>query len=120
MIVGAGGNITAQAGPDGVLLVDTQFAPLSDKILAGPSRTFSDKPIRYIVNTHYHGDHTGGNAKLRKAGAKVVGGNFTNDVDANEAWVLAHENVLNRMSTAHGEMPRGGSRSLARRYLRGR
>jgi len=104
MIVGAGGNITAQAGPDGVLLVDTQFAPLSDKILAA-IRTFSDKPIRYIVNTHYHGDHTGGNANLRKAGAKVVGGNFTADVDANEASVLAHENVLNRMSAAKGETP---------------
>jgi glyoxylase-like metal-dependent hydrolase (beta-lactamase superfamily II) len=97
MLVGAGGNVTAQAGPDGVFLVDTMFAPLSDKILAA-IRTFSDKPIHYIVNTHYHGDHTGGNSKLRRAGAKVVGGNFTNDVDANEASVLAHENVLNRMS----------------------
>jgi glyoxylase-like metal-dependent hydrolase (beta-lactamase superfamily II) len=104
MLVGAGGNITAQAGPDGVFLVDTQFAPLSDKILAA-IRTFSDLPIHYIVNTHYHGDHTGGNANLRKAGAKVVGGNFTNDVDANQASLIAHENVLNRMSASNGSVP---------------
>src|SRR4051812_39649158 len=60
MIVGAGGNITMQAGKEGVLLVDTSYAELSDKVLAA-IRTVSDKPIRYIINTHVHGDHTGGN-----------------------------------------------------------
>ena len=67
MLVGAGGNITMQIGDDGILLVDTQYAPLSQKILA-EIRKISDKPIHYIINTHHHGDHTGGNVNLRAAG----------------------------------------------------
>src|SRR5207247_6131654 len=67
MLVGAGGNITVQAGNQGVLLVDTQFAPLSDKVL-GAIRQLSNKPIRYIVNTHYHVDTTGGHERLEKVG----------------------------------------------------
>jgi glyoxylase-like metal-dependent hydrolase (beta-lactamase superfamily II) len=94
---GAGGNIAVQTGPDGILIVDTQFAPLTDKILAA-IRTFSNAPIRNIVNTGYHSDHTGGNEKLRKAGSTIVGGNFTPDVDANAAPIFAHERVLARMS----------------------
>src|SRR5262245_5094387 len=58
MLVGAGGNITIQVGSDGVLVVDAQYAPLSDKILAA-IRTLSRGPIRYIVNTSYDSDHTG-------------------------------------------------------------
>ncbi len=75
MLVGAGGNITMQVGDDGILLVDTQFAPLSEKIVAA-IRKISPKPIHYIVNTHHHGDHTGGNANLRAAGTTVSGGNM--------------------------------------------
>src|SRR5690606_343588 len=75
MLAGAGGNITVQVGDDGVLLVDTQYAALSEKILAAIAE-LSDRPIRYIVNTHHHGDHTGGNANLRLAGSTVSGGNM--------------------------------------------
>lgn len=98
MMVGAGGNTTVQVGKDGVLIVDTQFAPMADKILA-EIRKLSDKPIRYIINTHVHGDHTGGNEALSKAGSEIVGGNFAGQVSVNSpAVILAHENVLNRMS----------------------
>ena len=57
---GQGGTIGVLAGPDGVFMVDAQFAPLSEKIAAA-IRQISDKPIRFLVNTHVHGDHTGGN-----------------------------------------------------------
>lgn len=56
MLVGAGGNITVQTGNEGVLIIDTQYEQLSDKVLAA-IRTLSDKPLRYIINTHHHGDH---------------------------------------------------------------
>jgi glyoxylase-like metal-dependent hydrolase (beta-lactamase superfamily II) len=67
MLVGSGGNITVQAGKDGILLVDTGLAPLAPKIVAA-LRTISDGPVRYIVNTHVHPDHTGGNEALAKLG----------------------------------------------------
>ena len=104
MLVGAGGNITVQVGDDGVLIVDTQFAPLSEKILAAIEK-LSDKPIRYIVNTHHHGDHTGGNANLRLAGRMVSGGNMQAAIaDAGVgAQLIAHENVLFRLSAATGD-----------------
>lgn len=104
MLVGAGGNITVQLGEDAVFMVDTQFAELSDKIVAA-IRELTDKPIRYIVDTHYHGDHTGGNANLRRAGDTVIGGNMPGAVPYAEgggAQVVAHENVLLRMSGAFG------------------
>jgi glyoxylase-like metal-dependent hydrolase (beta-lactamase superfamily II) len=104
MLVGAGGNTTVQVGKDGVLLVDTQYAQLSDKILAA-IRKLSDKPLRYIVNTHVHPDHVGGNENLRKAGATIAGGNVAGDLGAaasEGAQVIAHENVLNRMSAPTG------------------
>ncbi len=98
MMVGAGGNSTIQVGKDGVLVVDTQFAPMADKMLA-EIRKLSDKPIRYIINTHVHGHHTGGNEAISKAGGIIVGGNFAGQVAPNSpAAILAHENVLNRMS----------------------
>src|SRR5215510_9236790 len=65
MLVGAGGNITLQVGGDGVLLVDTQYATLSEKILAA-IRTVSKGQIRYVINTTYDADHTGGNEPIRK------------------------------------------------------
>ena len=106
MLVGSGGNITVQIGDDGVLLVDTQFAPLSEKISAAVAE-LSDKPIRYIINTHYHGDHIGGNENLRLAGNTVVGGNMPGAVpySGDGAQVVAHENVLLRLSGALGGDP---------------
>src|SRR5712672_2063977 len=68
---GQGGNITVAIGSDGILMVDTQFAPLSDKIKAA-IKAISPLPIKYIVNTHFHGDHTGGNANFQKDGATVI------------------------------------------------
>jgi cyclase len=104
MLVGAGGNITVQTGRDGVLMVDTQYAPLSDKIVAAIEE-LSDEPIRYIVNTHHHGDHTGGNANLRLAGATVAGGNMLGAIADSGvgAQIVAHESVLFRLSSATGE-----------------
>src|SRR6195952_4827123 len=67
---GQGGTISVLSGPDGILLVDSQFAPLPDKVVA-PTRRFSDKPIRFLVDTHVHPDHTGGNANFAKLGATI-------------------------------------------------
>src|SRR5262250_2785673 len=64
---GQGGTIGALVGPDGVFLVDTQFAPLTDKIVAAVKK-ISSSPIKFIVNTHVHGDHTGGNENFAKQG----------------------------------------------------
>jgi len=82
MLQGAGGNIGVSVGDDGVFIIDDQFAPLSEKILAAIAE-LSDQPVSYVVNTHWHGDHTGGNENMGAAGAVVV----------------AHENVRERMST---------------------
>ncbi|MEP7311292.1 MAG: MBL fold metallo-hydrolase [Pseudomonadota bacterium] len=68
---GQGGTISVLTGPDGVFLVDTQFAPLSDK-LAAAIKKISDKPVRFVVNTHVHGDHTGGNENFAKLGATLL------------------------------------------------
>ena len=101
MLVGAGGNITVQTGSDGVLLVDTGLAPMSDKVLAAV-RTLSDKPIRYIIDTHVHADHVGGNEAIAKAGATIAGGNVVGDIGSsasNQATIIAFQSVLDRMST---------------------
>jgi cyclase len=71
MLEGQGGNITVAVGTDGIIMVDTQFAPLSDKIKAAV-KAISPLPIKYIVNTHFHGDHTGGNANFQKDGATII------------------------------------------------
>ena len=71
MLEGQGGNIAVIAGNDGVILVDTQFAPLHDKIKAAVAQ-LSGQPIRYVVNTHLHGDHTGGNSAFWLGGATIV------------------------------------------------
>src|SRR5262249_43980082 len=68
---GAGGNIGLCVGPEGVLVIDDQFAPLSDKIMAA-IKAISDKPVRFLFNTHFHGDHTGGNENFAKAGVAII------------------------------------------------
>src|SRR5437660_10607876 len=65
MLEGAGGNIGASVGDDGIVIVDDQYAPLAEKIQAA-LKGITDKPVRFIINTHYHGDHTGGNAYSQK------------------------------------------------------
>ena len=82
MLTGSGGNIGLSVGDDGVFMIDDQFAPLTEKILAAVSM-LSREPVRFLVNTHWHGDHTGGNENLGKAGAIII----------------AHDNVRRRMST---------------------
>ena len=100
MLVGAGGNQTVHFGDEGVLVVDTQFAPLSAKLLTA-IRAVTDAPIRHIVNTHMHGDHIGGNENFARAGRFRAGGNVLGDIGAAAtatAHIIAHENVLTRLS----------------------
>ncbi len=107
MLVGAGGNITVQVGDDGVLLVDAGLAGTSDKVYSA-IRTLSNKPIRYIIDTHIHPDHTGGNEALAKLGNTIAGGNVVGDIGAsagNQATVIAAQEVLDRMSAATGKQP---------------
>ena len=90
VLFGNGGNIGLSVGADGAFIVDDQFAPLSDKIRAAIAR-LTDKPVRFVVNTHWHGDHTGGNEPFGGGGAVIV----------------AHDNVRKRM-TVEQFMQRGG------------
>jgi glyoxylase-like metal-dependent hydrolase (beta-lactamase superfamily II) len=82
MLTGRGGNIGLSVGPDGVFMIDDQYAPLTEAILEA-IRKLSDQPIRFVLNTHWHGDHTGGNENLGNAGALIV----------------AHDNVRERLRT---------------------
>ena len=73
MLQGAGGNIAASVGDDGIVIVDDQYAPLADKIAAALKGIgVTDKPVRFVINTHYHGDHTGGNAPFATNGSTVI------------------------------------------------
>lgn len=74
MLEGSGGNIGVLTGEDGVIMIDDQFAPLSDKITTAIN-DLSDQPVKYLLNTHWHGDHTGGNANFGKKGAIIVAQN---------------------------------------------
>ena len=107
MLVGAGGNITVQVGDDGVLVVDAGLAGTTDKVWAA-IRSLSDKPLRFIINTHMHADHTGGNEALAKLGSTIAGGNVVGDIGAsagNQATVMAAQEVLDRMSAPDGNRP---------------
>ncbi len=103
IIAGAGGNIAVQVGQEGVLVVDTGLAGTSDAVLS-EIRKLSDKPLQYILNTHFHPDHTGGNEAIRKAGVTITGANVTGNLTdaAVGAQIVAHLNVLNRMSAPTG------------------
>ena len=81
MLVGSGGNIGLSVGQDGAFLIDDQYAPLTDKILKAISAV-TDKPVRFLVNTHWHMDHTGGNENIGKGGTIIV----------------AHDNVHKRLA----------------------
>jgi cyclase len=84
MLQGQGGNITALVGDDGILLVDDEYAPLADKIRAALKGIgVTDKPVRFVINTHYHPDHTGGNLAF-----------------AETAVIIAHDNARTRMAEA--------------------
>jgi cyclase len=97
VLMGDGGNITVQVGKDGVALVDTGFAPLAPKAMA-EIRKLSDGPVRWIVNTHVHGDHTGGNAEIAKLGMTPE--------SVGPPRIVAQSNVLNRMTTPEAGQPK--------------
>ncbi len=82
MLTGAGGNLGVCVGQDGVFLIDDQYAPLSEKIMAA-IKELSDQPVQFVFNTHWHGDHTGGNENFGETGSLVV----------------SHANVRRRLST---------------------
>jgi glyoxylase-like metal-dependent hydrolase (beta-lactamase superfamily II) len=90
MLVGQGGNIGASVGDDGAMIIDTQFAPLSDKIQDAVD-DLRGGDIAFVINTHWHGDHTGGNANFGSAGAMI----------------MAHANVRVRLATADDADPAG-------------
>ncbi len=93
MLEGQGGNIAASVGEDGIVIVDDQFAPLADKIQAAlKDLKITDKPVRFVINTHYHGDHSGGNVPFNNAGSTLI----------------AHDNVRKRLETG-GTAGNGGS-----------
>lgn len=93
MLKGMGGNIGVSAGEDGILIIDDQFAPLAEKIAAAIG-DIAKKPMKYVVNTHYHGDHTGSNAYF----SEVKG-----------STIFAHDNVRKRLAAkddhVHSELP---------------
>ena len=107
MLVGAGGNIAVQVGDMGVLIVDTGLAQTADKVIEAIHKLSPDKPLQYIINTHVHPDHTGGNAKLRAAGVTITGANVTGDIaDASKgAAIIAQQAVLDRMSGLSANQP---------------
>ncbi len=73
MLEGEGGNIAASVGEDGIVIVDDQFAPLADKIQAALKNLgITDKPVRFVINTHYHGDHAGGNVPFANTGSTII------------------------------------------------
>jgi len=99
MLEGEGGNIAASVGEDGIVIVDDQFALLADKIQAAlKNLKITDKPVRFVINTHYHGDHTGGNEPFANTGSTVI----------------AHDNVRKRLESG-GAAGNGGSLKMERK-----
>ncbi|OFW01223.1 MAG: hypothetical protein A3I61_08285 [Acidobacteria bacterium RIFCSPLOWO2_02_FULL_68_18] len=101
VILGAGANITAHVGEDGIVLVDSGSAAMADKALAAV-KALSNRPIRYIINTSADADHVGGNATLAGAGRSLIEDTFADD---ERAAIVAHENVLLRLSTPPSGAP---------------
>jgi cyclase len=97
MVQTPGGNITVLAFPEGVTLVDAGRLETADQVLA-TIRTISRQPIRYIINTTFDPGHIGGNDKLGSIGSQITGGNVAGQVGTDGAEIIAHENVLERMS----------------------
>jgi glyoxylase-like metal-dependent hydrolase (beta-lactamase superfamily II) len=103
VIFGAGGNVTAHVGEDGVILVDAGLGTAADKVVAAV-KAITSAPIRLVINTSADLDHVGGNEALAKAGTSVNPDGFS---DEERAIVLAHENVLLRMSGNEATFPSG-------------
>jgi glyoxylase-like metal-dependent hydrolase (beta-lactamase superfamily II) len=112
VIGGAGGNVLAQIGPEGVVLVDSGSGEQADAVLAAVRRV-TPLPVRYIINTSMDADHVGGNERLARSGLSILpgavaaGAGLGDDLltNAGGASILAHENVLTRMSAPTGEQP---------------
>src|SRR5690242_10373756 len=97
MLEGSGGNIGVCAGEDGIVIVDDQYAPLANKIKEA-LKGISDKPLKFVINTHFHGDHTGGNPEFGR-----------------EATIIAHENVRKRLE--QGGPPPGGAKPASKEAM---
>jgi cyclase len=104
VLQGAGANITVLTFPAGVTVVDSGAAPMADRVLAA-IRTLSTQPIRYIINTSVSADHIGGNEKLAAIGSQITGGNVAGQVGTDGAEIIAHENVLERMTARSVQPP---------------
>jgi glyoxylase-like metal-dependent hydrolase (beta-lactamase superfamily II) len=94
MLTGAGGNIGVSVGDDGIVIVDDQFAPLAGQIRAA-LKDITDKPVRFVINTHYHGDHSGGNPPFANSGSTII----------------AQDNVRKRLASG-GTAGNGGSMKM--------
>lgn len=99
LLAGGSRNVAVQVGDDGVVYVDSSTADMSDQILKA-TRTLSQRPIRYVLNTHAHAENIGGNQALSRQGISFGGGNTK---DQSFALILAHENVLNALSAPTGQ-----------------
>lgn len=102
LIAGPASNAVVQVGAQGVLVVDTMREQDADALLTEVRKLAVGKPIRYVVNTHAHLEHVGGNAKISQAGTQLVGGNFGGQVQGDHAFIVAHEKVLTALSAKTG------------------
>ena len=124
MITNGSSNVLLQAGPQGVLLVDTLSEPDGARLLEAVRGRAGARPIRYVVNTHADADFTGGNATVAAAGSQLVAGNFAGQVGQRavdgavpQAFVVAHENVLDRDERADRRPAGRAVRRLAHRHV---